>query len=35
LFPAEGGWLGYVGHHDELVVYAPTAQDARPGGAGG
>ena len=23
LFPAEGGWLAYVGHHDELVVYAP------------
>lgn len=21
LFPAEGGWLAYVGHHDELVVY--------------
>jgi hypothetical protein len=34
-FPAEGGWLGYVGHHDELVIYAPAAQDARPGGAGG
>jgi hypothetical protein len=23
LFPAEGGWLVYVGHHNELVVYAP------------
>jgi hypothetical protein len=23
VFPAEGGWLAYVGHHDELVVYAP------------
>lgn len=23
LFPADGGWLAYVGHHDELVVYAP------------
>ena len=23
MFPAEGGWLAYVGHHDELVVYAP------------
>jgi hypothetical protein len=23
LFPSEGGWLAYVGHHDELVVYAP------------
>lgn len=22
LFPAEGGWLAYVGHHEELVVYA-------------
>jgi hypothetical protein len=22
LFPSEGGWLAYVGHHDELVVYA-------------
>src|SRR5688572_32852334 len=22
LFPAEGGWLAYVGHHDELLVYA-------------
>ena len=23
LFPAEGGWLAYVGHHDDLVVYVP------------
>lgn len=23
LFPAEGGWLAYVGHHDELDVYVP------------
>ena len=23
VFPAEGGWLAYVGHHDELMVYAP------------
>ena len=23
LFPAEGGWLGYVGHHNELDVYVP------------
>ena len=23
LFPAEGGWLAYVGHHDELCVYTP------------
>jgi len=23
LFPAEGGWLAYVGHHDELDVYIP------------
>lgn len=23
LFPAEGGWLAYVGHHDELVIYTP------------
>jgi hypothetical protein len=23
LFPAEGGWLAYAGHHDDLVVYAP------------
>jgi hypothetical protein len=22
LFPAEGGWLAYIGHHDELVIYA-------------
>jgi hypothetical protein len=25
LFPAEGGWLAYVGHHDELAVYVPRA----------
>jgi hypothetical protein len=23
LFPVEGGWLAYVGHHDELFVYIP------------
>jgi hypothetical protein len=23
LFPAEGGWLAYVGHHDEVVVCLP------------
>lgn len=23
LFPAAGGWLAYVGHHDELVVCLP------------
>jgi hypothetical protein len=21
LFPADGGWLAYVGHHNELVIY--------------
>jgi hypothetical protein len=25
LFPAEGGWLAYVGHHRELVVYLPRS----------
>jgi hypothetical protein len=27
LFPAEGGWLAYVGHHDELDVYVPRRPD--------
>jgi len=26
LFPAQGGWLAYVGHHDELVVYLPRSR---------
>jgi hypothetical protein len=30
LFPAEGGWLAYVGHHDELFVYAPRRGGASP-----
>jgi hypothetical protein len=25
LFPAEGGWLAYVGHHDELFVEVPRS----------
>ena len=29
VFPAEGGWLAYVGHHDELVVYAARRPASR------
>ena len=25
LFPAEGGWLAHVSHHDALIVYAPRS----------
>ena len=27
LFPADGGWLGYVGHHGDLTVDMPSRAD--------